>query len=292
MEEKKTSDIKFYKGLLTAFLIGVAVIAGALAYLWFFLKDYEECLPDNLASEISQKYSGSDIYYYEDTDRSSGLKRFRVQDGNKRLATILLEPDGEKTSFDHQPYRVLSVQKEKHSEDDLMQIITASAEGSKEEGSAPEIEENPITESSDSVSDNMSDSPGEEEEESLPITAEEEESVKQLADSYVKVYAPFSTIKEIGDLRSKVLSHIKQDTNLYSRLKSYSNNWGQNVSGYDFGQTVVTNIKKTGEKTYRCDVASEFITVSADWGVKRSYDLTYIMEMEEVDGKLLLTSVE
>ena len=54
----------------------------------------------------------------------------------------------------------------------------------------------------------------------------------------------------------------------------------------------VTNIKKTGENTYKCDVASEFITSNADWGVKRSYDLTYIMEMEETDGKLLLTSVE
>ena len=40
---------------------------------------------------------------------------------------------------------------------------------------------------------------------------EEEEAVKQLAESYVKVYAPFSTIKDIGDLRSRVLALIKND---------------------------------------------------------------------------------
>ncbi len=288
MEEKKTNDTKFYKGLLTAFLIGLVLIIGSLIYLWFFLKDYEECLAENVASEISKEYSGNDIYYYEDSDRTSDLKRFRIQDGDRRLATVILEPEGERTDFDHQRYRVLSVQNERYHEDDIMQIVAEPAqEAAKEEPAADET-----------ASENMADEgtvsgdEADEEEVSLPITEEEEEAVKQLAESYVKVYAPFSTIKDIGDLRSKVLALIKNDTNLYTRLKAYSNNWGQNVNGYDFGETVVTNIKKTGEQTYRCDVASEFITSNADWGVKRSYDLTYIMEMEEVDGKLLITSVE
>lgn len=288
MEEKKPNDTKFYKGLLTAFLICLVLIIGALAYLWFFLKDYEECLAENVASKISKEYSGSDIYYYEDSERGSDLKRFRIQDGDRRLATVILEPEGEKTGFDHQKYRIVSIQNEKHHEDDIMQIV---------EEPAPEPEEEEMPEE-EALSENMADDgtvsgdEAGEEEVSLPITAEEEEAVKQLAESYVKVYAPFSTIKDIGDLRSRVLALIKNDTNLYTRLKAYSNNWGQNVNGYDFGETVVTNIKKTGENSYRCDVASEFITSSADWGVKRSYDLTYIMEMEEVDGKLLITSVE
>lgn len=288
MEEKKPNDTKFYKGLLTAFLICLVLIIGALAYLWFFLKDYEECLAENVASKISKEYSGSDIYYYEDSERGSDLKRFRIQDGDRRLATVILEPEGDKTGFDHQKYRIVSIQNEKHHEDDIMQIV---------EEPAPEPEEEEMPEE-EALSENMADDgtvsgdEAGEEEVSLPITAEEEEAVKQLAESYVKVYAPFSTIKDIGDLRSRVLALIKNDTNLYTRLKAYSNNWGQNVNGYDFGETVVTNIKKTGENSYRCDVASEFITSSADWGVKRSYDLTYIMEMEEVDGKLLITSVE
>ncbi|MCR5650940.1 MAG: hypothetical protein K6F86_07155 [Lachnospiraceae bacterium] len=285
-EEKRPSDGKFYRGLLTAFIIGVIMILGALVYLWFLLKDYEMCLADNMVSAISEKYSGDDIYYYEDSQRGSDLKRYHVQDGNKRLATVILEPEGERTAFDHQRYRVVSIQNEKYHENDVMQIVAEIPEEPVEEEPAPE--ENSV--SSDSVSGDRAEET--EEEVSLPVTPEEEEAVTQLAKSYVNVYAPFSTIKEIGDLRSKVLSHIKKDTNLYTRLQSYSNNWGQNVSSYDFGETVVTNIKKTGEHTYSCDVASVFITNSADWGVKRSYDLTYIMEMEETDGKLLLTSVE
>ena len=292
MEEKKTKDTEFYKGLLVAFLVGVILIAGALAYLWFLLKDYEECLADNLASQISKEYSGDDIYYYEDSDRASDVKRYRIQDGDKRLATVILEPDGAKTSFDHQRYRVVSIQNEKYHENDVMQIIAEEAEAADAEGSLAEETAEDESVSENTVSADETGSPDGEEQVSLPVTAEEEEAVKQLAESYVKVYAPFSTIKEIGDLRSRVLALIKPETNLYTRLKAYSNNWGQNVNGYDFGQTVVTNIKKTGENTYRCDVASEFITSSADWGVKRSYDLTYIMEMEETDGKLLITSVE
>ena len=272
-------------------MVGVILIAGALVYLWFLLKDYEICLADNIAAEVADGYDGEDIYYYEDSDRSSDLKRYHVQDGDRRLATVILEPEGGKTSFNHQRYRVVSIINEKNHEDDIMQPVPdPPAEPAPEDetlqdpGAAKAV-------SGDSVSGNDAEKT-DEEEPSLPVTDEEEEAVKQLAESYVNVYAPFSTIKEIGDLRSKVLSHIRKDTNLYNRLQNYRNDWGQNVSSYTVSDTVVTNIKKTGENTYKCDVASVFTTNSADWGVKRSYDLTYIMEMEETDGKLLLTSVE
>ena len=290
-EENRSADIKFYKGLLVAFVVGVILIAGALVYLWFLLKDYEICLADNIAAEVADGYDGDDIYYYEDSDRSSDLKRYHIQDGDRRLATVTLEPEGGKTSFNHQKYRVVSIINEKNHEDDIMQPVpdppaepVPEDETSQDPGAAEAISE-------DSVSGNDAEKT-DEEEPSLPVTEEEEEAVKQLAESYVNVYAPFSTIKEIGDLRSKVLSHIRKDTNLYNRLQNYRNDWGQNVSSYTVTDTVVTNIKKTGENTYKCDVASVFTTNSADWGVKRSYDLTYIMEMEETDGKLLLTSVE
>ncbi len=282
MEEKKPGDIKFYKGLLIAFLIGLAVIIAILVYFWAFLKDYEECLAENIANETMQGYSGSDLYYYEDSDRTSELKRFRIQDGDKRLATLILEPEGEKTAFDHQRYRILYIENERNPENDVMKVVEVKAEEPVDEAvSVNEVSENTVS-GDETV----------EEEVSLPITAEEEEAVKALAESYVKVYAPFSTIKEIGDLRSRVLALIKKDTNLYQRLASYTNSWGQNVNGYDFGETTVTNIKKTGDNTYKCDVTSEFITSSADWGVTRSYDLTYKMEMEDCEGNLLITSVE
>ncbi len=278
--EEDRGDKKFYKGLLIAFASGLVVIIIILSYLWLLLKDYEACLPDNLVSEIMENYPGSDKYFYEDTVKDSGMKRFRIQDGDKRVATVFLEPVGLLTGFDHQKYRVLYVQDERDHTNDIMQIVQVFDITEQE------------NEADQSVRTDEAGTEDASEEPSLPMTEDEENAIRSLAESYVKVYAPFSTIKDIGDLRSKVLSFIKPDTNLYERLKSYHNEWGQNVNGYDFGETTVLNIKKTGEKNYECDVESEFRTSSADWGVKRSYDLTYHMEMEDVDGTLLLTSVE
>ena len=281
-EEKKPGDKTFYTGLLIAFAAGLFVIAGLLFYLWLFLKDYEACLADNIVADISGRYEGSDIYFYEDTLRGSGVKRFRIQDGNKRLATVMLEPDGTESSFDHKKYRVLYIENEKDPSDDIMQVVET-----------PPVSETPEQDVSEdaSLSENTV-SDDETEKPSLPITPEEEEAVRSLAESYVKVYAPFSTIKDIGDLRSKVLALIKEDTNLYERLKTYKNEWGLAVNGYNFGETKVSDIKKTGENEYECDVESEFITSSANYGVSRSYEMTYHMEMENVDGSLKMTSVE
>ena len=292
MEEKKSSDIKFYKGLLIALIVGLFLIFCVLLYLWLFLRDYEACYPDYLAAKTAKNYSGDDIYYYEDSIRGSGQKRYRIQDGDRRLATLVLVPDGASTAYNHQKYRISAIIDEKDPTDDVMQVVA--------ETDIPEesvnFEENATEVSSDEaeksdMSGNAADLP-EEDVPSLPITDDEKNAVTALAESYVKVYAPFSTIKEIGELRSQVLALIKKDTNLYKRLSAYSNSWGQNVNGYEVANTTVTNIKKTSENTYTCDVASEFITSSADWGVKRTYDLTYYMEMEDTDGKLLLTSVE
>ena len=285
MEEEKGSDLKFYKGLLAAFVVGIILITGLLIYLWLFLKDYEECLAENAVKEVAESCRGADIYYYEDTVRGSGQKRFYIQDGDTRLATVILEPSGKPTAFDHQRYRVSYIEKEKRPEDDIMQIV-AQTETQMPEESVPEGNESV---SGNTVSGDETDG---EEEPSLPVTDEEKDAVKNLAESYVKVYAPFSTIKEIGDLRTRVLALIKKDTNLYDRLKSYQNGWGQAVNGYDFGETEVTDIKKTADNGYSCDVASEFITNSANYGVNRTYDLTYHMEMEYVDGTLLITIVE
>ncbi len=282
MEEKKPVDKKFYIGLLISCVSGLFLIAGLLTYLWLGLIDYEECFADNIIEELSERYSGNDIYFYEDTVKGSGVKRYRIQDGDKRLATVILEPDGPRTGFDHQKYKVLFVENEKDTLNDAMQVVDTSEL----------LLQSEETDEENTVSGNVSENDAEEEKPSLPITPEEETEVSELAQAYVKVYAPFSTIKDIGDLRSKVLSMIKEDTTLYERLKTYHNEWGQNVSKYDFGDTEVKNIKKTGENEYECDVESKFITSSADWGVKRDYDMSYHMMMERTDSGLLLTSVE
>ncbi len=265
---------KFYIGALIGFGAACLVVFLLLCYFWLFLKDYEACLPSHIVETLMQNYSGGDLYYYEDSTPGEDARVYRIVNGNRRVSTITLVPDGKKTFFGHQNYKVGAVEDEAPAEP--MQLTEGMS-----------VWETLQAEQAEAATS------GEEEEEiSLPVTEEEEKAVTEAAEAFMKAYSPFATFKNTGNYRSAVLALVEKDTELYEKLGSYVNSWGQNVSSYDFSDFVTEEIRKTSDTTYECNASCKFNIKNADWGVSRPYDLSYHLVFSNSSGSYLVKEME
>ena len=150
---------KFYTGLLIFFLIMLLLICLGLVVFWMYLKDYQECLPTNIAQKAEEAYANgdtssiigwsrnlpdilknedmlssylngtydkSDVYYYEDSDSESTVKTYAIMGGSRKLAEITVEPYGSKSRFGHFKYQITGLEQE------AMRTYTITAPGSAE----------------------------------------------------------------------------------------------------------------------------------------------------------------
>lgn len=269
-------ESKFYIGALIGFAASCLILALLLCWFWYFIKDYEECLPSNVMETVMESYHGGDLYYFENSAPGSEEKSYKIQDGNRMLAEVTLIPAGKKTLFGRQKYQVQEIREAERPEPMVEaegETVWAKVQREAEEKAAQE--EN-----------------GEEEKERLPITEEEEQQVAEAAEAFIRAYSPFATVKNTGEYRAPVLALLKEDTELYDALKSYVNDWGQNISSYDFSDMEITEIIKTSEKDYECDASCVFSIRNADWGLSRPYDLSYHLNMTLEDGALKISAMQ
>ncbi len=275
--KEKDREIKFYIGTLIGFAGAVLLLTLGLLWFWFYIRDYEKCLPNSLVEQVMSNYSGSDLYYYENSSPGSEQKHFRIQNGDRKVADVTLVPAKRKSAFGRIQYTVGEVKEAEKPEP----MVPAEGESVWDEVLREQAE-----------AEEEASGSGEEEKPSLPVSEEEKEQVAAVAEQFIRAYAPFATFKNTGAYRAPVLELLKSDTELYEKLGSYVNGWGQNVSSYDFSDMNVENVIKTSETDYECDATCNFIIKNADWGISRPYELSYHLDLSSEDGQYRISGME